>query len=168
MSSSLRFLTRGVLAAGLAAAAAAFWSGPAGATAVMAEGLADQAAREAKALADSVARGRTLYQEAQGCADCHGWDGAGAASGAGPVAEWTFEGVAQAVACGRSGAAMPAYATEFCTAELLGVAVERELSARSLDDIARYVVEVLVPGAGVDECRMVFGPDAESCAVPAN
>ena len=170
-----------VAAAGLALMLV--WPNPAKSTAELGALNADQAAAMDQQTAASVDRGRKIYRDTAGCADCHGWDGKAGISGKSAPALFqsvlTAEKILEVIRCGAVGTDMARHSDSAWTAAApcYGGLVEadiqenkfppaagRFMSTRQLGDVAMYVVQVYVMREmSLEECEKYFAAGDANC-----
>jgi mono/diheme cytochrome c family protein len=170
-----------VAAAGLALILA--WPNPASSTAELGDLNADQAAAIDQQTAASVDRGRKIYRDSAGCADCHGWDGKAGIEGKEAPALYqsamTAEETLEVIRCGAVGTKMARHSNSAWTvaAPCYGGLVEtdipenefppaavRFMSGRQLGDVATYVVQVYqMREMSLEECEKYFDVGNANC-----
>ncbi|MBT3395773.1 MAG: cytochrome c, partial [Alphaproteobacteria bacterium] len=148
-----------VAVAGLALMLA--WPNPAKSTAELGALNADQAAAMDQQTAASVDRGRKVYRDSAGCADCHGWDGKAGIDGKDAPALYqtalTAEEILEVIRCGAVGTDMARHSDSAWTAAApcydglveadiqeneFPPAAPRFMSGRQLTDVAMFVTQI--------------------------
>jgi mono/diheme cytochrome c family protein len=122
------------------------WPNPANSTDEMAAGEADAEAALGGAVLASVNRGRKIFQDTGGCADCHGWDGKS----------------------GVEGQDAPALYQSALTAEQILEVIQGghfpPASPRQIGDVATYVVQAYkLREMTLEECENIFAAGDASC-----
>ena len=172
----------------LAAAALAVvlgWPDPAQSTAELAAANADAAAAMDQQTLAAVDRGRKIYRDTGGCADCHGWDGKAKVDGKKAPALFqsplTAEEILEVIRCGAPNSTMARHSDTAWTAAApcFGGLVEddiqenefppaaaRFMSQRQVSDVAAYVVQVYkLREMSLEECEKYFGGGDANCNV---
>jgi mono/diheme cytochrome c family protein len=158
------------------------WPNPANSTAELGALNADQAAAMDQQTAASVDRGRKIYRDTGGCADCHGWDGGGIDGKDAPAffqSALTAEEILEVIRCGAVDTDMARHSDSAWTAGApcydglveadiqeneFPPAAGRFMSARQLGDVATYVVQVYaMREMTLEECEKYFAAGDANC-----
>ncbi len=159
------------------------WPNPAKSTAEMAAGAADAAAALDGETLASVDRGRKVFGDSGGCADCHGWDGKAGVEGQVAPALYqsalTAEQILEVIRCGVPNSTMARHSDSAWTpaapcydgkvqADIaendFPPAAARMMSQRQLGDVATYVVQVYkLREMTLEECEKIFAAGDGNC-----
>lgn len=159
------------------------WPNPAKSTAELGALNADAAAAMDAATLAAVDRGRKVFRDSAGCADCHGWDGKAGVEGQEAPALFqsalTAEEILEAIRCGIPNSTMARHSDSAWTAAApcYGGLVEADIQApdfppaaarfmsqRQLGDVATYVVQVYkLREMTLEECEKFFAAGDANC-----